>query len=115
MALSISGLLPFDVGAYIYKVLGVSIHGKIFLSSDAIFYGCHPLYRSLHGLWMQGHLWRGNDCGEQDFLESTICPVRIPLAVSAMGSFISSPSTSTVYRPVVEPFQKCRTVQEVLA
>ena len=31
------------------------------------------------------------------------CPSSIPLAVSAIGSFISSPSTSTVYKPVIEP------------
>src|SRR5881227_3625129 len=34
---------------------------------------------------------------------STMCPSRIERAVSAIGSLWSSPSTSTVYRPVIEP------------
>ena len=34
---------------------------------------------------------------------STMCPSRIDRAVSAIGSLWSSPSTSTVYSPVIEP------------
>ena len=37
------------------------------------------------------------------FRERTMWPSRMARAASAMGSFMSSPSTSTVYRPVMLP------------
>ena len=36
---------------------------------------------------------------------STMCPSRIDRAVSAIGSLWSSPSTSTVYSPVIDPVE----------
>ena len=38
--------------------------------------------------------------------DRTMCPSRMPRTVSAMGSLVSSPSTSTVYTPVIEPRRK---------
>jgi hypothetical protein len=35
--------------------------------------------------------------------DSTTCPSRIERAASEIGSLWSSPSTSTVYNPVIEP------------
>ncbi len=37
------------------------------------------------------------------FRVRTMCPSRMDRAVSAIGSLWSSPSTRTVYRPVMDP------------